>query len=93
MIVNGKEYKAEDFLKNIDKNFLEKVGNIMLTKREIEVLERNFIDYKSSTSLRDLMMKIEYELDNDELDSDSEYELDDVLESISERAYYLETNK
>ena len=64
MIVNGKEYKIEDLMKNIDmqSGMLKDVGGIMLTGREIEILERNFIDYKSASSLKDLMIKIQYEL-------------------------------
>lgn len=95
MIVNGKTYNIDDLLKSIDmtSNKLETVGNLMLTKREVEVLERNYIDFRISTNLRDLMMKIQFALEDDEYDEDDKDELESVLESISERAYYEETNK
>lgn len=95
MIVNGKNFDLNELMKNIDttSNELQKIGNFMLTKREIEILERNFIDYKTCSSLRDLMMKIQYELENEDLDSDSGDELDFVLEQISERDYYTNINK
>ena len=95
MIVNGKNFDLNELMKNIDttSNELQKIGNFMLTKREIEILERNFIDYKTCSSLRDLMMKIQYELENEDLDSDSGDELDFVLEQISERDYYTNINQ
>ena len=93
MIVNGKKYDIETLLEDFQENFLVDVGNIMLTKREIEVLEKNFIDYKSTNSLRDLVLKIEYFLDSVEDDIDLENEIDSILESISERIYYFEVKK
>ena len=93
MIVNGKKYDIETLLENFQENFLVDVGNIMLTKREIEVLEKNFIEYKSANSLRDLVLKIEYFLDSVEDDTDLENEIDNILESISERIYYFEVKK
>jgi len=55
MIVNGKEYKLDDLVKGLDanSNFLKDVGGIMLTEKEIDILERNFVDYKSASSLKD----------------------------------------
>ena len=95
MIVKGKEYKIEDLLKTIDTSFnsFKKVGNLMLTKNEIDVLERNHIEYKSSSSLRDLITKINFYLEDEENDPDIENEIDYILKSISERAYYEEYKK
>ena len=95
MIVNGKNFDINELMKSIDTNSneLQKVGNFTLTKREIEILERNFIEYKTCSSLRDLMLKIQYELENDDLDNDSGDELDFVLEQINERDYYTNINK
>ena len=95
MIVNGKEYNIEDLVKTIDtsKMNMVKVGSFYLTKEEISILERNFIDYKNANSLKDLIMKIQNVFEDEELDPDDGDELDYVLDSISERDYYQNTNK
>lgn len=95
MIVNGKKYNIESLLKSIDfsNNAFEKIGNLMLTKKEIEILNKYSIQYQSSSSLRDLMMKINFLIDEEELDTEDFNDLEYVLNSISERAYYEETLK
>ena len=95
MIVNGKKYEIDDLIKNLDlkSNMLQKAGDILLTGKEIDILNKNYIDYKSCKNLKDLMIKIEYVLDDEELDSDDADELEYVLEVISERDYYENTRK
>ena len=80
-----------DILNNIDfdNNKLIKINNnIYLTNNQIDILKRYKIDYETSNSLRDLMIKIEdinlYE-DNEELEI--------LLDNLSERNYYENTNK
>lgn len=90
MKVNGTEYDVNSLIKSIDTtshSFL-KVGNLMLTKKEVDILSRNFIDYESAFSLKDLMIKIQRELEDDILDEEALDELEYVLDSISERDYY-----
>lgn len=95
MIVNGKEYNVDDLVKSLDlkSNSFRNIGNFLLTEREIGILERNFIDYRTSSSLKDLMMKIQAILEDEEIDVDDALDLDYVLEQISERDYYENTNK
>lgn len=95
MIVNGKEYNINELMKNIDtkSNQLNKIGSFYLTNREIEILERNFIDYQTCTSLKDLIFKIQDILEDESLDRDDGDDLDYVLENISERDYYQNANK
>ena len=95
MIVNGKEYNINELMKNIDtkSNQLNKIGSFYLTNREIEILERNFIDYQTCTSLKDLIFKIQDILEDESLDTDDGDDLDYVLENISERDYYQNANK
>ena len=90
MIVNGKEYDLDSLMKTIDteSHSFEKIGDLMLTKKEVEILKRNFIDYKSASSLKDLMLKIQKELEDEYLDEDALDELEYVLDAISERDYY-----
>jgi len=95
MIVNGKEYNLDSLMKSIDleSNQLEHIGSFYLTKREIEILDRNFIDYRTSNSLKDLIMKIQNILEDEDLDPDDGDDLDYVLETISERDYYQNVKK
>lgn len=95
MIVNGKEYKIEDLVADIDftKNSFQTVGGMMLTNREIEILRINFIEYETCTSLKDLAIKIEEVLDDEMLDEDNLEDLEFVLDSICERSYYECTKK
>ena len=95
MIVNGKEYNINELMKNINtkSNQLNKIGSFYLTNREIEILERNFIDYQTCTSLKDLIFKIQDILEDESLDRDDGDDLDYVLENISERDYYQNANK
>lgn len=95
MIVNGKKYDVDDLIKSIDfnKNSMQKVGTFYLTNREIEILDRNFIDYHTCNSLKDLMLRIQVVLEDESLDPDDGDDLDYVLEMISERDYYQNTNK
>lgn len=95
MLVNGKEYNIDDLIKSVDleSNQMNKIGSFYLTNREMEILDRNFIDYHLCNSLKDLMMKIESILEYEDIDSDDGGDLEYVLEMISERDYYQNTRK
>ena len=84
MLLNGKEYDIGTLVKNLDtaSNSFVKVGNLMLTKREVNILKRNFIKYECASSLSDLRIKIEEVMKDESLDEES------VLDSITERDYY-----
>lgn len=88
------EYNIEKLVGEIDFS-LEKLNYISntyaLTNREIEVLKKYDIDYKSCVSLKDVLNRIE-----DVFYTDDDLELDDLEEvslSIAERDYYQNTNK
>lgn len=84
--------EINDILNNIDfdNNKLIKINNnLYLTNNQIDILKRFNIDYETSNSLRDLMIKIEDILDYEE----DIPELEDLLDKLSERNYYEFTNK
>ena len=63
------EEDIKNILKNIDfkNNKLIKVNNnLYLTNNQIDILKKYNIDYETSVSLRDLMIKIEDILDYEE---------------------------
>lgn len=81
----------EELLKEIDftKYKLIKVNDkILLTNYQIEVLSKFQIDYKSVSSLKELIYYAEeaYEETLDEA-------LDEVINELQERDYYTNTNK
>lgn len=82
----------KDILNEIDfeNNKLIKINNnLYLTNNQINILKRYNIDYKTSNSIRDLMIKIEYILDYEE----EIEELDTLLIDLQTRQYYENTNK
>ena len=84
--------EIKNILNNIDfdNNKLIKINNnLYLTNNQINILKRYNIDYKTSNSLRDLMIKIEDILDYEE----DIPELEELLDKLSERNYYEFTNK
>lgn len=87
------DYDISELVSEIDFNSSKLVqvsSNILLTNREIEVLNRYNINYKSCNSLKEIIFMIEDILDDmDIVDED----LDLISESISERDYYQNTNK
>lgn len=88
-----KEYDVENILSNIDfhSNELVNCGNgLMLTNREIEVLEEYKINYKNCKSLKEVLYEVEDLIaDMDIVDEDLDY----ISYTISERDYYQNTNK
>lgn len=87
------EFNVDRLIGEMDftSNMLSDIGNgIMLTNREIDVLTRYNIDYKSCLTLKEIIYKIEDVIENEEYDID---ELDYISSTISERDYYQNTNK
>lgn len=80
-LINGMDFKANEF-KNIN--------GLMLTNREIEILDRYKINYKNCGSLKEVLFEIEDILNEMEIvDEDLDY----ISSTISERDYYQNTNK
>lgn len=74
---------------NFEENFIGyNQKGIVLTNKEIDVLKRNEIDYEKYNSVSELL----YDID-EILNYTDDEELEVVSENISERNYYLNTNK
>ena len=84
------EYDIDSIIDDLDfkSNSINDMNGLLLTNKEIEALERYDIDYKSCSSLKDIIYMIEDILSEEEIE-----ELDLISQSISERDYYLNTNK
>lgn len=87
------DYDIDSLVSNLDfeSNKINTVGNnLMLTNKEIEILNRYKIDYLKCNSLKEILFEVEEILsDMDIVDED----LDMISQSISERDYYQNTNK
>lgn len=89
----SKDYDIKELLSEVDfhKNAFKDIGNgLLLTNREIEVLNKNKIAYQQCQSLKEILYKVE------DLISEMgivDEELDEISQSISERDYYQNTNK
>ena len=88
----NKEFDIESLVGQIDfeSNKFNSINGLMLTNKEVEVLDRYKINYKKCTSLKELIFEIEDIIsDMDIVDE----ELDYISSSIAERDYYQNTNK
>lgn len=86
------EYDINNIISEIDfsANEFTNVNGLMLTNREIEILDRYKINYKKVNSLKELLFEIEEILNDMEIIDE---ELDYISATISERDYYQNTNK
>ena len=85
------KYDINELVSQLDfeSNKLQKVNdNLVLTKYQIDVLTRNGIDLQTVASLHDIIYEAE-EVYEDTLDE----ELEQVLDELSVRNYYENTNK
>ena len=85
------EYDLDKIINEMDfkSNSLNDVNGLLLTTKEIEVLDRYNIDYKKCISLKEIIYLIEDIIE----DEDDIEDLELISQSISERDYYQNTNK
>ena len=75
-------------LDNFNKYFHKKIGNLYLSKAEIDILKINDIDYEKYNNIKLLIYEIE-----EVLESNYSEELEWVLNELSEFDYYNNVNK
>lgn len=83
-IINSLDFELDE-LKQIKKN-------IYLNNREMQILKMYDIDFQNCVDMNDLLFKIDNVL-NDLYDNYDIEDLEWVSSSISERNYYMNTNK
>ena len=83
-IINSLDFELDE-LKQVKKN-------IYLNNREMQILKMYDIDYQNCVDMNDLLFKIDNVL-NDLYDNSDIEDLAWVSSSISERNYYMNTNK
>ncbi len=85
----------DDYIKEVSDNLdlsdkYVSINNFLLKKNEMEVLDRYNIDYKSCNSLKDIIYLIDETFQNS---YDDMTDLEEVSISISDRDYYVNSNK
>lgn len=86
------ESMIDEIISDIDfeANNFNDINGLMLTNREISVLESYGINYRNCNSLKEILFMMEVILNDMEIvDEDLEY----VSMTISERDYYQNTDK
>ena len=75
---------------DFESNKFNNINGLMLTNREVEVLDRYNINYKNCTNLKEIIFQIEDLIQDMDI---VEEDLDYISGTISERDYYQNTNK
>lgn len=76
----------------INENKLNKINNIYLSNRQIQILDRYNIDYKNAVDMSDLIFKVEDYI-NENYSYDDISDLEVLSQELSEFNYYHNTNK
>ena len=78
----------------MEEEFLIKTkNNLLISQKDKETLKYYGIDVDHYKTLNELLYAIDNILDNEDLDSDEEEELDYIANTLQERNYYLNFNK
>ena len=87
-----KEFDIDRLVGQMDfeSNKFNNINGLMLTNREVEVLDRYNINYKNCTTLKEIIFQIEDLIQDMDI---VEEDLDYISGTISERDYYQNTNK
>ena len=83
------DFDIESFVKeiNFEENSIAYIKNdIVLTEKEVKILKELDINYESYTSMSSLIIALDEYVDDDP-------ELEEVLKDMSDRNYYMNTNK
>ena len=83
------EFDIESLVKdiNFEDNSIAYIKNdIVLTEKEIRILKELDINYESYTSMSSLIIALDEYVDDDP-------DLEEILKDMSDRNYYMNTNK
>ena len=68
-------------------------NNLLISQKDKNILSYYGIDVDNYKNINELLLAIDNILDNEDLDSDEEDELDYIANTLQERNYYLNFNK
>ena len=76
-----------------DELLIKTKNNLLISQKDKETLKYYNIDVDEFKTINELLYAIDNILDNEDLDSDEEEELDYIANTLQERNYYLNFNK
>ena len=94
-IVVGKYMDFDKYIKEIDNsidfysNSLNNINGLLLTNKEINILDSYNIIYNNCINLKEVISLVENKLDEFDYPED----LLEISDTLSERDYYMNTNK
>ena len=87
------EKEIETYIsETIKNNTLNKINNIYLSNKQIDILNKYKIDYKNVVDINELIYKIEVYIE-DNYYGDELFDLENLSLELSEFNYYYNTNK
>lgn len=88
----NKEEIDEFVNETIKNNTLNKINNIYLSNKQIDILDKYKIDYKNVVDISELIYKIEAYIEDNYI-GDELSDLENLSLELSEFNYYYNTNK
>ena len=76
-----------------DELLVKTKNNLLISQKDINILKYYNIDVDNYKTINELLYAIDNILNNEDLDSDEEEELDYIASTLQERNYYLNFNK
>ena len=91
--MNFNKHEIDSYVqKTIKDNKLNKVNNIYLSNRQIQILDRYNIKYQNVIDIKELIFQVEDYINDNYLCGDLE-DLENLSQELSEFNYYYNTNK
>lgn len=92
-MVNFNKQEIDNYVKEtIKNNKLNKINNVYLSNRQIQILNKYNIKYQSVVDIKELIFKVEDYINDNFLYEDLE-DLESLSQELSEFNYYYNTNK
>ena len=89
MELTDKDLGLDNIIENTEKSFLKlRENGLLLSDNQIEILNRNEINYKKCLNIKQLIFVIDEVLEESE-----DEELEELVNQLSEFNYYHYTNK
>jgi len=89
MELTDKDLGLDNIIENTEKSFLKlRENGLLLSDNQIEILNRNEINYKKCLNIKQLIFVIDEVLEESE-----DEELEELVNQLSEFYYYHYTNK
>lgn len=91
--MNFDKHEIDSYVqKTIKDNKLNKINNIYLSNRQMQILDKYNIQYQKVIDIRELIFQVEDYINDNYLSGDLD-DLENLSQELSEFNYYYNTNK